>query len=112
MKAKAIREFYREFFFPVILLDYIHTKHNQNKQTETFEFVLKVKELSLQPRRLNIHSCPPQQDKKMTSTWYDMQKKGYDAEKKIETLRKENKKIEHSPAGGVPPLRVLCHAIY
>ena len=32
----------------------------------------------------------------MTSTWYDMQKKGYDAEKKIETLRKENKKIEQN----------------
>ena len=45
MKAKAIRDFYRESFFLGILLDYIHTKHNQNKPTETLEFVLKVKEL-------------------------------------------------------------------
>ena len=39
MKAKAIREFYRESLFPIILLHYLHTKHKQNKQTETFEFV-------------------------------------------------------------------------
>ena len=32
----------------------------------------------------------------MTSTWYDMQKKGYDAEKKIKILNTENKKVTQS----------------